>query len=131
MSVSRIVEWLRNHGEKHNGGMAFTLNATDQPWMEFNAELQDWSHLNDGRELLFLGYYFEQNGDVCPDPELRFEIRKGEVKHIEYINWVSGSLDATADSYATEFAELVWKRHFENRQLQSAASCCENEGSRP
>lgn len=128
MSVSRIIEWLRNHGEKHDGGMAFTLNAKDEPWMQFIAELYDWS---ENRESLVLGYYFEQDGDVCPDPELRFDIRDGyEITRIDYFNWACGSHDATNDPYATEFAELVWKRHFENRQIQPTASCGENEGSR-
>lgn len=115
MSVPRITKWLREHGESHDHGAAFTYEVQDEPWMEFSAELQDWSQTRDGLEILFFGYHFVQNGDICYDPQLKVELQDGVVHHISYLNWMAGAHDATDDPYAVEFADLVWKRHLQDR----------------
>ena len=129
MTVSSITEWLRKHGEAYNDGTAFTLNVKEEPWMEFNAELQDWSHAQTGKEILLIGYYFEQNGDMCPDPELKIDLQDGKITRIGFINWIGGAHDATNDSYATDFLDLVWRRHFEGRPVPMHASNGERSGA--
>lgn len=115
MSVERITKWLREHGESHDHGSAFTYEVKDEPWMEFSAELQDWSFSKEGREILMIGYYFQQNGDLCPDPELTITIQDGEVEKVSYVHWTGMKHDATNDAYVPEFADLVWKRHLQDR----------------
>ncbi len=115
MSITRIAEWLKEHGVSHNEATTFTFDVKDEPWMDFNAELQDWSHAGDGHEVLFIGYYFEQGGDICHDSQLRIELRNGEVTLISHLNWMTGASDVTDDPYASEFVDLVWQRHFDMR----------------
>jgi len=115
MSVTRITEWLRTHGEAHDDGAAFTFDVKEEPWMEFSAELQDWSFSTKGREILMIGYYFEQNGDVCPDPELTITIQDGEILNVSYRHWSGRQHDATSDPYTAALADLVWNRHLRDR----------------
>ena len=58
-TVDRIVRWLRRHGNY--------LLATDEPYMQFRAELQD-SSVVPGMSVLFLGYSFSKTAGCLSIP---------------------------------------------------------------
>jgi len=87
------------------------LTRHDEPYMEVMVEYQDWRQ-SDGTEKLLVGYFFEENGDVCFDPLLSFVIRHGDVEKVIYSSWMGITLDVTKDSFAYAFVDTVWQRHF-------------------
>ena len=101
-SINNIIDWLKENGDPENDGLAFAFTAKDEPFMEFNAE---WSFQRPGAAILFLGYYFEQNDDLCPNPQLTIHLRDGEIESVILTNSF-GTLEATGDPYAVEFADL-------------------------
>jgi hypothetical protein len=113
--IAKIAEWLKIHGKVEMDGKNYSFSTKDEPWMQFAAELQRHRE----HDVLIISYYFEENGDLCPDPEFWFTLTpKGELKSVRYNHWLGGmSLCELRDDleFATEFASLVYSRHMANR----------------
>jgi len=120
-TLRRIIDWLKeaNHkevkAEKSPGNRR--LSVKDEPWMQFNAEWQDWGFDEPRKQVLYIGYSFEMNGDLVADPDLKFTIEGDEVTHISFAGGWGGCCDMTndPDPYPYEFLECVWDRHFAPR----------------
>jgi hypothetical protein len=116
--AGRIIKWLRQHGENEVGESECRhITLHDEPWEEFSAELQAWG---DGNERLFVGYYFRQNGDLVPDPNIVLDLHEGKVVG-GLIDTQFASLrlrDAEPDDlhYVEQFLMLVWNRHLKGRK---------------
>jgi len=63
-----------------------------------------------------IGYYFEENGDAVPDPDLRFIIREGKVTSISCAQCWGPPMELDSDDpYAYSVLRTMWKRHIEPR----------------
>jgi len=112
--INNIIEWLKENGNTEDGS-AYTYSIHEEPWMDFQAEWQDWSFDKPGSGILYLGYFYCQNGDLCPDPQLVVHLRENEVYRVDFTNFIDVYFDSTDDDYSMGFAELVWQRHMMNR----------------
>jgi len=119
-TLHRIINWLREADDNELTAVEESpanrwLSVRDEPWMRFDAEWQDWSFAEPGKQVLYLSYSVEIDGDLCGDPSLVFTIKDDSVEEISYSHCLGGVLDATNDPFAYEFLELVWDRHFAPR----------------
>jgi hypothetical protein len=104
-TLDRMVRWLA----KHNN----FVSVTDEPYLPFSAEWQDWSGVSPGKSVVFLAYAFEQNSDLCFDPAVSFEIVNGAVEKCVYETWAAGTMEIDLnDPSVADFVEAVWQRHF-------------------
>jgi hypothetical protein len=114
--VNRIVEFLeRQHRQ--------AVDWTHEPYMRFTAEVQDWSASTPGMKIIFLGYFFEQNGDLVGDPVLTVVLRDGRLEKVQMVT-VMGTTHKLPldDPYVGEFLSLVWDRHFERAARETPAT---------
>lgn len=113
-AIKNIINWLKRHGKESVEGMNFSFSGKDEPYLDFAFEWQN----NGGGEVLFVGYFIEENGDICNDPQFRFHIRNGQIEKIIHNHWMYGDhpCDSAEDQeYAFEFADLIYKRHLRTR----------------
>jgi len=95
----------------------------DEPWMHFGAEVERY-----GQTFVRVGYYFEEAGDICYDPNLEFVIREGRLVKVNQWHWLTDSHSLDDDlAYASDFLDLVWQRHFQPR-LKCEHSTCASQG---
>ena len=118
LGAARIVSWLRQHGDgENNEPECRHITLTDEPWEQFSAEYQDSGN---GIKRLFVGYYFEQNGDLVPDPNIVLDLQDGKVVagliETRSINQSLHESEPDDLRYVEQFLELVWNRHLSNRQ---------------
>lgn len=110
-TISQLVEWLRQHDH--------VLRANDEPYERFLAELQDLSRMLPGHARLSLGYWFEQDGDLVPDPHLVLELRSGQIIGGTIRNAMGSFPIETDPHYVAEIIDLMWERHFLPRLAES------------
>jgi hypothetical protein len=111
--LKQIVSFLK--GRALPGAIASAVEWKDEPYLRFAAEWQDWSFNMPGSATLFLGYWYEENGDLVPDPNLTVDLQGDEVNRITFQNrfgLMTGDVDR---AYAKEFVRLIWSRHFSRR----------------
>jgi hypothetical protein len=65
-TVERIIETL------HNGGKWQHIRIENDPYMPLVIEHVGRSP--QGNNMISVAHYFEQNGDLCQDPEMVFEV---------------------------------------------------------
>jgi hypothetical protein len=119
VNIQQIMDYLKTQPEN-------AVEWTDSPYMKFAAEWQDWSFAKPNYSQLFLGYWFEQNGDLCPDPNYVFEFDGKKIVAISTQN-LFGSMPVDEDDrpFALAFVKLVWDRHFSRRlaEVQPTGHC--------
>ena len=99
--IKSIAEYLRQNG---------LLTETIGGYNRFSAEIQDWGN----HEQLFLGYYYEQNGDTCPDPVITFVIKDGAVEFGLFHTTPFPPIYAYDDGVGLMVDEM-YRRHFADR----------------
>jgi hypothetical protein len=105
--VKQIIKYLKTQPEN-------SVDWTDGPYQRFAAEWQDWSFQNAGSSQLFCGYWYEQNGDMVPDPNIHIHLLHDTIKSVT-LSTAFGSQDATSDDFPEAFVDLIWSRHFKKR----------------
>jgi hypothetical protein len=109
--LHKIIEWLKANGKLESDDNAY-FRCHDEPYMQFSAEWQDWGE----HEILLLGYFSIENGDVCYDPQFAFRFGKdGSLTDCSFQNDLVGirfRLTTPQDQKeAFDFADLVYHRH--------------------
>lgn len=116
-TIAKVVVWLKSHGEDHMDGKTYRFACKDEPYMVFTAEWQEW---NDNKEVLFIGYHFEQSGDICHDPQFAFILEDGRVTTISMMTAYGQSYRVKSPDdmdYASNFVRMAYKRHMEGREV--------------
>ena len=106
-TLSQIIDWLKQHGR--------SISVTDEPFMPFHAEWQDWSFMKPELALLYIGYTFVRDGENHHDPLYVFTIEGDQVTSIQYHSWQVGSVESRSNPSAYQFLDWVWERHFAPR----------------
>jgi hypothetical protein len=104
-SIQNIVRFLESHGNY--------FAAQDEPYEQMHAELQDWSFQEPGRMVLWVGYWFEENGDLVPDPNIIVELVGETVTRVQ-IETCLGRCQNDVD-FAMDVLDVIWDRHFSKR----------------
>ncbi len=110
--VHRIIDWLKAHGEGTPDNKS--LDVIDEPYERFAAEWQDW---HDGAGKLFVGYYFEENGDLIPDPNMVVNLTSDKITSI-MIETMVGLIPVESPQdihYVEGFLGRVYDRHLAPR----------------
>ena len=106
--LARVVVWIKSHGEESMDGKSYHFACKDEPYMHFTAEWQEW---NDNKEVLYFGYHFEQNGDICYDPRFSFMIEGDQVTSISMMTANGKSYPVTTAGdldYASQFLPMAY-----------------------
>ena len=113
--LAKVIVWLKSHGEDRMDGMNYRFACKDEPYMDFTAEWQEW---DDNKEVLYIGYHFEQNGDICHDPQFAFMLEDDRVTRISMMTAYGQSHHVKSPDdldYARKFVRMAYKRHMEGR----------------
>lgn len=111
-AVCKIRDWLLRCGEKK-------CWLYDEPYEDFVVEVSEWIG---SAEILQVAYYAKMNGDLVPDPELKFYLTtEAEIDHVIMITCSNSRYeygqvipeDFAADT--AEFLDLVYDRHLAKR----------------
>jgi len=107
----KMITWLKEHGRGDQASRVLNVPA-DGAWMPFTGEWQDWSFADPEKnaQRLFVGYWFEQNGDTVYDPLIIVDLTTDSTS-IMFQPSFGNPMDGD-DPYTVQFLELVWDRHF-------------------
>ncbi len=71
MIDKKLVEYFIDYLKR--SGRTFAT-VEQEPYETLAIELQDWGFAAPQLKQLFVGYFYEQNGDQVPDPNIRITI---------------------------------------------------------
>jgi hypothetical protein len=71
MKLPQITKILQQAGGLREG---FSLRIENKPWMALHIEELTAVRGPNGRPVISVAHYFEQNGDMCKDPQMTFEV---------------------------------------------------------
>ena len=119
--VQRIIDWLHTYGKTNEPSKHFTV--TDEPWEQMSVEWQDWSFAAPGLAMLFVGYWYEANGDLVPDPNIVIDLEEGRIIRTAVVTMFgTHQCECAADlDFVKEFLHTVFERHLAPRQHTGSA----------
>jgi hypothetical protein len=71
MKLPQITAILKQAGGLREG---LSLRIDNEPWMALHVEELTAVRGPNGRPVISVAHYFEQNGDLCKDPMMTFEV---------------------------------------------------------
>lgn len=104
--IEQIMDYLERNGNR--------VTWTDEPYMPFMAERQDWSFARPGLTQLHLAYYqMSKYGDIMFDPLIVLDFQYGAIRHVRIRQFGFAELVETRfEGFVSGLIAEMFNRHF-------------------
>ena len=108
--IAEVLEPIPELHKKFLEGKEFAVKIFAEAMMPLSIEVQDWG----AKKVFIVAHYFEQNGDLVPDPDMMFLLDNSDPLEISQALGYSRGYETTPDGKMVPTKDLPSLREFAN-----------------